>query len=264
MNHQKYFSRKMFHIQPCSPRKKEIYFTLIELLIVISIIAILASLLLPALQSAREQAKSINCASRLKQCGLSVSMYMNDYNDNFSIAYGTSSSGDRKVWYNFLIADKYISKKLISCPSGTPVPVVNATYETYGAFTDPCQGGAVLNREPFGDRWANQMISNKRIKNPSGRLLIADSGRTSNRRQYYLIGMNSNTEIFHVRHGNTGNMVALGGNIITSGITEFFIFADRAYDRDAMRSEGVAYVKVYVGDRLCRPIGQYVYRDTYR
>lgn len=55
-----------------------------------------------------------------------------------------------------------------------------------------------------------------------------------------------------------------GGNIITSGVNEFFIFADRAYDRDAMRKEGVAYVKVYVGDRYCRAIGQYVYRDTYR
>ena len=47
-------------------------------------------------------------------------------------------------------------------------------------------------------------------------------------------------------------------------MNEFFIFADRAYDRDAMRKEGVAYVKVYVGDRYCRAIGQYVYRDTYR
>ena len=249
-------------------RKKESclkgYFSLIELLVVIAIIAILAALLLPALNSARERAMSIDCTGRLKQCGLSAFMYMNDYNGNFSIAYGTSSSGSRKVWYDFLIADKYINKKLISCPRGTPLPVSNASYETYGAFTDPYQGGAILNSDPFGDRWANQMVSNKRVKNPSGRLLIGDSGRTSNRRQYYLIGMNSNTEIFHVRHGNTGNIVALGGNIITSGVNEFFIFADRAYDRDAMRKEGGAYVKVYVGDRYCRAIGQYVYRDTYR
>ncbi len=86
-------------------------FTLIELLVVVAIIAVLIAILLPALQSARDEGHKIICLSHMRQLGMGVRYYADDYNGNFPYP----RDGETK-WFNAV--NVYLkNRNLFQCPS---------------------------------------------------------------------------------------------------------------------------------------------------
>ena len=108
------------------PRKG---FTLIELLVVIAIIAILAAILFPAFARARENARRASCQSNLKQIGLGVAMYKQDYDEKMP-QYNYTIAAVNYSWD--LVLEPYLkNRQIFRCPSGA-----NPDNFTGDVFTD--------------------------------------------------------------------------------------------------------------------------------
>jgi prepilin-type N-terminal cleavage/methylation domain-containing protein/prepilin-type processing-associated H-X9-DG protein len=132
-------------------------FTLIELLVVIAIIAILAAILFPVFARARENARRASCQSNLKQIGLGVLQYVQDYDEKYPLLYGASGTPSQGLG---AIQPYVKSTQIFQCPSETTAPptVAEAQYAAYsdyfynnrfsnanvdGTFDDPVAASAI-------------------------------------------------------------------------------------------------------------------------
>ena len=167
-------------------------FTLVELIVVIAVITLLSAMLLPALHSAREQARAMVCQAHIRDLAIQFHQYEAEHE---TLPYGIwamrssppsgylgDASYDLPGWYwpDFIGAVRHPSsrdRKILECPSRrieTPGLSRSVLYGNYGVNRSLCRSAA--DRSPYKREFPGPPLSTSTIRHPGATVLLVDSG----------------------------------------------------------------------------------------
>ena len=201
------------------------YFTLIELLVVIAIIAILAAMLLPALNQARERGRASKCTANVKNLAALLQFY-NDDNDSMLPPSYINPDDKKMSWSTVMAEAKYVgdvTDPILFCPKNqTTITDSNARYFCYGLVSDVTTS---LNRV---------YRSTKQRSNPSMLILIGDASDRTNGSQRMWQGLYNQSYTSYngmpfLIHANAAPYAFLDGHVRSLGPSDWPSTTDNKY-----------------------------------
>jgi len=224
-------------------------FTLIELLVVIAIIAILAALLLPSLQAAKETAMSIRCLGNLRQSFISEDLYSVD-NEQFLPLFSRYQgiAGEYRSWVYMLGDYIKVPADVAVCPSENPYVWKSDLNPATGLYWNQCYGVDIDVKSPNnlgpsaakgdysviraffdyaadGTQYCADYRNYSKIAQPAQHFFICDSWNDITASQGTIVHRNQDLLVTHngsaMRHRKKVNVVHWDGHVASCGIPEF-------------------------------------------